>query len=104
MLPTPRAIYGEHPGMTDPKHLTGAAMLPTPKQRDFRSAEGEAGIRRDSPDLNVTIAHGTGMKLSAAWVTRLMGYPDSWLDLDPSDSDPLGKPASRALRSTRPTA
>jgi hypothetical protein len=24
-----------------------------------------------------------GMKLSAAWVTRLMGYPDGWLDLPP---------------------
>ena len=23
-----------------------------------------------------------GMKLSAAWVTRLMGYPDGWLDID----------------------
>ena len=31
MFPTPRAIYGEHPGMKDPSHLTGAAQLfPTP--------------------------------------------------------------------------
>ncbi len=29
--PTPRAIYGEHPGMTDPNHLTGAVQkFPTP--------------------------------------------------------------------------
>ena len=31
MFPTPRAIYGEHPRMKDPSHLTGAAQLfPTP--------------------------------------------------------------------------
>jgi hypothetical protein len=37
-LPTPRAIYGEHPGMTDPRHLTGAARLwATPTARDWRS-------------------------------------------------------------------
>ncbi len=30
--PTPRSIYGEHPGMKDESHLTGAAqMWPTPK-------------------------------------------------------------------------
>jgi hypothetical protein len=22
-----------------------------------------------------------GMKLNSAWVSRMMGYPDSWLDL-----------------------
>ena len=32
LLPTPRAIYGEHPGMKDPHHLTGAAQIwPTPR-------------------------------------------------------------------------
>ena len=32
MLGTPRAIYGEHPGMKDRSHLTGAVqMLPTPR-------------------------------------------------------------------------
>jgi hypothetical protein len=26
MFPTPRAVYGEHPGMKDPRHLTGAVQ------------------------------------------------------------------------------
>jgi hypothetical protein len=57
------------------------AMLPTPKARDFRSAEGEAGIRRESPDLNVVAAYGTGMKLNPDWVARMMGLPDGYLDV-----------------------
>lgn len=69
LLPTPRAIYGEHPGMTDPSHLTGAAMLPT--------AAASEGQRRGQ--LSEVVA---GQQLSAAWVTRLQGYPDGWLDLD----------------------
>ncbi len=63
MLPTPREIYGEHPGMTDPKHLTGAA--------------GASVV--------------TGMKLSAAWVSRLMGYPDFWME----DLPPVAAAVSR---------
>ena len=32
LLPTPRAIYGEHSGMRDPRHLTGAVHFwPTPR-------------------------------------------------------------------------
>jgi len=39
-LPTPRATYGEHPGMTDRNHLTGAIrMWPTPASRDYRSEQ-----------------------------------------------------------------
>jgi hypothetical protein len=53
MWPTPRAIYGEHPGMTDPKHLTGA----------------------------VQDSETTG-QLNPTWVELLMGYPPGWTDLD----------------------
>ena len=52
MWPTPRAIYGEHSGMSDPSHLTGQA--------------GATGSQ----------------KLNSAWVSRMMGYPDDWLTLD----------------------
>ena len=42
-LPTPRAIYGEHPGMTDPSHLTGAIHLwPTPTSRDRKDGSAES--------------------------------------------------------------
>lgn len=47
MLPTPRAIYGEHPGMKDPSHLTGVArLLPTPRGEDAQCA----GAHRNSLD------------------------------------------------------
>ena len=52
MYGTPRAIYGEHAGMTDESHLTGQA--------------GATG----------------NLKLNSAWVSRMMGYPDDWLTLD----------------------
>jgi hypothetical protein len=105
MLPTPRAIYGEHPGMTDPKHLTGAAMLPTPRHEGF-----DAGSHGDALDSlhsyakmlptpqednanNVTRRSGNrasdlvrstyqeGLKLNPEWVSRMMGYPDGWMDV-----------------------
>jgi hypothetical protein len=82
LLPTPRAIYGEHPGMTDPSHLTGAAMLPTPTVQDGKNTAGPSQFHRNSPPLNVAATGAPGLKLSAAWVNRLMGYPDGWLDLD----------------------
>lgn len=52
MYGTPRAIYGEHAGMSDPSHLTGQA--------------GATG----------------NLKLNSAWVSRMMGYPDGYLILD----------------------
>jgi hypothetical protein len=57
------------------------AMLPTPKGRDFRSAEGEAGVERDSPDLNVVVGTNPGSKLQPAFVEWMMGYPDKWTEL-----------------------
>lgn len=184
---TPRAIYGEHPGMTSTSHLTGQAiaadqglwptpraegfdagghrgtkdslhsavkmwptplaqlakhggpspaqehrdgldsavfraekMWPTPTMQDGENTAGPSQFRRNSLPLNAAvmwptpranaedstrpngkggralaeealIAAGererwktgqqTAVKLSAAWVSRLMGYPDGWLDL-----------------------
>lgn len=48
---TPRAIYGEHNGITDPKHLTGQALSwPTPNASDVKGASQPAGRRRPSDD------------------------------------------------------
>lgn len=45
MFPTPRAIYGEHPGMQDPRHLTGAAKLwPTPTADDANNVTRQFGL------------------------------------------------------------
>jgi hypothetical protein len=43
MWQTPRAIYGEHPGMTDEKHLTGQAIAlwPTAVESNHRPGQAE---------------------------------------------------------------
>jgi hypothetical protein len=44
LLPTPRAIYGEHPGMTDKGHLTGAIHFwPTPTAEDSQCKGNHPG-------------------------------------------------------------
>lgn len=92
MFPTPRAIYGEHPGMSDPRHLTGAVkMMPTPTARDWKDGSSVQNVPENGLlgrwSVNHSTTPGPGQKLSAAWVCRLMGYPDGWLDLD-GDPDP----------------
>lgn len=63
MLPTPTAT-AEHVSDMLNQQLSG-------KQRATLKAAG-------TPFSSAT----GGMKLSAAWVSRLMGYPDGWLDVD----------------------
>lgn len=110
---TPNAHDGRRPG-ADLKSTQGANLnldaviwgaesaWPTPKARDFRSAVGQAGTERDSPDLNViayhfshpdqpTPKHGqqssqsgqTSRRLSPAFVEWLMAVPLGWTDFAP---------------------
>jgi len=60
-----------------------SAMLATPQARDHFPSHSEAYINKKR-------AEGHGMKnlndqiggqLNPAWVSRLMGFPDGWLDL-----------------------
>lgn len=88
MWPTPRASESENrqtkptPSQLAGKHGRSLAaevgMFPTPRHEGF-----DAGSHRGVNDSlhSAVKATATG-KLSAAWVTRLMGYPDGWLDLD----------------------
>lgn len=78
MFPTPRAIYGEHPGMTDPRHLTGAAMLPTPTVQDGKNNGAPSQHERNSLPLNAVV----NGKLNPAWVSRMQGFPDGWMELE----------------------
>jgi hypothetical protein len=86
----------------DSKHHSGttlvdmARMLPTSSASDWKGSSQE-GQRRGQ--LSEVVA---GQKLSAAWVTRLMGYPDGWMDDLPSD--PIGSAASLASPTTSLTA
>lgn len=86
----------------------GHGMLPTPDTSPEKyRLQGES---QQSHSLEAQARRGDwgsqpGLKLSAAWVSRLMGYPDGWMDDLPSD--PLGrtgKTASPASRRTKKTA
>ena len=84
-------------------------MFPTPQHHDHHPGDparvGRFGTKHGGRNLNDEAVPEKGMKLSAAWVSRLMGYPDSWMDDLPLD--PLGqtgKTASPASRRTKKTA
>jgi hypothetical protein len=85
LWPTPRTEgfdAGSHRGNPDSLH-SAVKMLPTAAASDYKGSSQE-GQRRGQ--LSEVVA---GMKLSAAWVGRLMMYPDGWMsDLPP---DPLAK-------------
>ncbi len=63
MLPTPRVMPG------NVSNVNGKAY-----ETSLQSMARKGILEPENP--------ATGMKLSAAWVSRLMGYPDGWLDLD----------------------
>ena len=104
LWPTPRAIYGEHPGMKDPSHLTGAAqiveMLPTPKATDWKgSGTSQKAIDREADHFNLwgvvskrnqiptplDVDPGSvGGSLNPDWVEQhLMSLPEGWTRLEP---------------------
>lgn len=69
MWPTPRASPNENRSM----------------KRAPSVAEGKHGEVLAEEACEAERDQGTyipGMKLNSAWVSRMMGYPDSWLDLD----------------------
>jgi hypothetical protein len=63
------------------------AMVGTPTAAMKHRSADHANGRTPNPK---EIANATGMKLSAAWVSRMMGYPDGWMDDLPPD--PLATP------------
>lgn len=96
--PTPRTEgfdAGSHRGSPDSLH-SAVKLFPTPKVCMDESSPSEG--RRATPSLGYQIAANTGGKLNPDWVTALMGFPPGWLDLSPSDSDPIGRPAFPASR------
>ena len=94
LYPTPRAIYGEHPGMTDPRHLTGAVrMVPTPWASDWKGC-GPVGSKSHKhmegrgylPAFVVPDREQAGGQLNPTWVEWLMGFPLRWTDLEVSET------------------
>jgi len=92
LLPTPRAIYGEHPGMTDPSHLTGAIHLwPTPRNCSAMAATITEEANPDRyPNLETVLKKRdpsvVGGQLNPMWVEWLMGFPTGWTDLKHSET------------------
>jgi len=88
LWPTPRTEgfdAGAHRGKPDSLH-SAVKLLPTPMAQDARHGTENAQNRLDS-GRQMQMAHvvgltSTGGKLSAAWVTRMMNYPDGWLDVE----------------------
>lgn len=113
LLPTPRAIYGAHPGMNDPRHLTGAVkMFPTPTDPSKGGGSSRSHDRQDEtpslqgmarkgmlPTPNSTQYYMTnsttyktptligmaGGQLNPEFVEWLMGFPIGWTDLEASE-------------------
>lgn len=65
-------------GLLGRQVVNDARMFPTPHTSSFTGA-GEHGT--GAPNLQTVVAEA-GLKLNSAWVSRMMGYPDSWLTLD----------------------
>lgn len=77
MWPTPRTEGFDasgHRGNPDSLHAA-VKLLPTP-HANASTGPGEHGT--GGANLQ-TVTRG---KLSAAWVSRMMGFPDGWLDVD----------------------
>jgi hypothetical protein len=68
-------------GLLGRQVLNDARTYPTPQARDWKGAQGRA-YKGESMDLPATVSVA-GLKLNSAWVSRMMGYPDNWLDLTP---------------------
>ena len=63
------------------------ALWPTPRASENENRQTKPTPSQLAGTHGLSLAAQVGGKLSAAWVTRLMGYPDGWLDLD-GDPDP----------------
>jgi hypothetical protein len=95
LLPTPKAIDGEHPGITTHKagqtlHLSAAVMmLPTPITSDWKTGFAAQVDKPRSEQLRDRVACLTGKKLNPVFVGRMMGFPAGWTDLTAEVSGPV---------------
>jgi hypothetical protein len=92
MWPTP--AQRDYKGANSQEHLDKARghhdqlpnfakMMATPQSRDYRTGQAE---RFDNPDRSRNLNDQMGGKLSAIFVEWLMGWPQGWTDLKPSET------------------
>jgi hypothetical protein len=97
--PTPSQLAGTHGKSLAAEVMVAEGFFPTPSASDNRD-RGHANMpaikRRIEMGkqvmLSMQVQQAKGQKLSAAWVSRLMGYPDGWMNDLPVD--PLANVAS----------
>lgn len=80
LLPTPRAEgfdAGAHRGKPDSLHAY-VKMLPTPTVQDGKNNGAPSQHERNSLPLNAVV----NGKLNPAWVSRMQGFPDGWMELE----------------------
>jgi hypothetical protein len=82
---TPGADVPENGILARPVYNEETRMWPTPR---FTNSEQRTYARTPSQDagrrgkyLPVEAGQTQIMKLNSAWVSRMMGYPDSWMDV-----------------------
>ena len=97
----PRSEKG---GGHGPNLATAVKLYPTPKARDFRTGDNpdsrqarqKKSGKYHSPDLN-DVAAPSG-QLNPTWVEWLMGYPEGWTELSPSEMPSSPKSRSRSSK------
>jgi hypothetical protein len=73
--------------------LGGAVrMWPTPTKQDASNNGGSSQYQRNTRPLNAEV----GGSLNPAWVEWLMGFPEGWTDLKPSEMPSSRKSSSKS--------
>tara|TARA_R110000787_G_scaffold3533_1_gene13777 strand:+ start:428 stop:886 length:459 start_codon:yes stop_codon:yes gene_type:complete len=94
LWPTPTASEGtgaqKNTGRTGGSSLRETVKLwPTPTTQDASNNGGPSQNQRNTKPLNAEV----GGSLNPAWVEWLMGFPEGWTDLKPSEM-PLSRKSS----------
>jgi len=86
------------PNMTYGAKLSDAVLYeekkkwPTPVTRDYKDSGSQESLKRardkrDSPGLGLLVGAEGGGTLNPMWVEWLMGWPQGWTELKPSETD-----------------
>jgi DNA (cytosine-5)-methyltransferase 1 len=86
------------PNMTYGAKLSDAILYeekkkwPTPVTRDYKDSGSQESLirardKRDSPGLGLLVGAEGGGTLNPMWVEWLMGWPQGWTELKPSETD-----------------
>ncbi len=100
---TPRAIYGDHPGMDDADHLTGQArsLWMTPQSRDWKDSGPDADVPENrflGRQAPLTVRDGLGSSPPGRTLPPLWRSPHASKDIGMRPEDLDGELGSRMYR------